>query len=160
MAAITIIFARQRRCRGGGEATAEGWGRLSFEMVLLRREDAFQADKAKGVHASYQWELSGPSGGDWWLILNDGTYRLGGGRIHNPNVVASDEDWVAMSNKTLKVSWAHLTGVLKIQTRTGIENKWFALTGRAVTLKVETRGTRHTALKRHPHVALLVRISY
>jgi len=70
-----------------------------------------------GVHASYQWELSGPNRGDWWLIVNDGTYKLGRGKIHNPSVtfVASDEDWVAMSNKTLNVSLAYLTGRLKIQ---------------------------------------------
>ena len=87
------------------------------QQALDKRQDAFQPDKAKGVHASYQWELSGPNGGDWWLIVNDGTYKMGRGKIHNPNVtfVASDEDWVAMSNKTLKVSWAYLTGRLKIQ---------------------------------------------
>jgi putative sterol carrier protein len=84
---------------------------------LDKRQDAFQGDKAKGVHASYQWELSGPNGGDWWLIVNDGTYTIGRGKIHNPSVtfVASDEDWVAMSNKTLNVSLAYLTGRLKIQ---------------------------------------------
>ena len=87
------------------------------QEALDKRQDAFQADKAKGVHASYQWELSGPNGGDWWLVVNDGTYKTGSGKIHNPNVtfVASDEDWVAMSNKTLKVSLAYLTGRLKIQ---------------------------------------------
>ena len=87
------------------------------QQALDKRQDAFQADKAKGVHASYQWELSGPNGGDWWLIVNDGTYTMGRGKIHNPNVtfVASDEDWVAMSNKTLNVPLAYLTGRLKIQ---------------------------------------------
>jgi len=90
---------------------------LRTEQALDKRQDAFQGDKAKGVYASYQWELSGPNGGDWWLIVNDGTYKTGKGKIHNPNVtfVASDEDWVAMSNKTLNVSWAYLTGRLKIQ---------------------------------------------
>ena len=92
------------------------------QQALNKRQDAFQADKAKGVHASYQWELSGPSGGDWWLIVNDGTYKMGKGKIDNPNVtfVASDEDWVAMSNKTLNVSWAYLTGRLKIQGSHGL----------------------------------------
>ena len=87
------------------------------QQALDKRQDAFQADKAKGVHASYQWELSGPNGGEWWLSVNDGTYKTGMGKIDNPNVtfVASDEDWVAMSNKTLKVPWAYLTGRLKIQ---------------------------------------------
>jgi putative sterol carrier protein len=87
------------------------------QEALDKRQDAFQADKAKGVHASYQWELSGPNGGEWWVSVNDGTYKMGRGKIDNPNVTfaASDEDWVAMSNKTLKVQWAYLTGRLKIQ---------------------------------------------
>ena len=87
------------------------------QQALDKRQDAFQADKAKGVHASYQWELTGPNGGDWWLIVNNGTYTMGRGKIHNPNVtfVATDEDWVAMSNKTLNVPLAYVTGRLKIQ---------------------------------------------
>ena len=62
------------------------------QQALDKRQDAFEADKAKGVQASYQWELSGPNGGDWWLIVTDGTYKMGRGKIHNPNVtfVASD----------------------------------------------------------------------
>ena len=101
--------AQHRRTNGQHNSTPQ--------QALDKRQDAFQGDKAKGVHASYQWELSGPNGGDWWLIVNDGTYTMGRGKIHTPNVtfVASDEDWVAMSNKTLNVSLAYLTGRLKIQ---------------------------------------------
>ena len=86
------------------------------QQALDKRQDAFQADKAKGVHASYQWELSGPNGGHWWLIVNDGTYKTGSGEIYNPNVtfVASHQYWVAMSNKTLNVSWTYVTGRFNI----------------------------------------------
>jgi putative sterol carrier protein len=102
------------------QAQQQGTGRQhnsTPQQALDKRQDSFQGDKAKGVHASYQWELSGPNGGDWWLIVNDGAYTVGRGKIHNPSVtfVASDEDWVAMSNKTLNVSLAYLTGRLKIQ---------------------------------------------
>ncbi|HZR04324.1 MAG TPA: SCP2 sterol-binding domain-containing protein [Candidatus Udaeobacter sp.] len=87
------------------------------QQALDKRQDAFRADKAKGVHATYQWKLSGPNGGEWWLNVNDGTYKMGRGKIANPNVTfaATDQDWVAMSNKTLNVQWAYLTGRLKIQ---------------------------------------------
>ena len=85
------------------------------QQALDKRQAAFQADKAKGVHASYQWELSGPNGGEWWLSVDDGTYKTGRGKINNPNVTfaASDEDWVAMSNKTLKVPVGILEWPLK-----------------------------------------------
>jgi putative sterol carrier protein len=104
-------------CAGTLYATPSSQQNVTPQQALDKRQDAFQADKAKGVHATYQWKLSGPNGGDWWLSVNDGTYKMGRGEIDKPNVTfaASDEDWVAMSNKTLKVQWAYLTGRLKIQ---------------------------------------------
>jgi putative sterol carrier protein len=104
-------------CTGALYATPSRPQNSTPQQALDKRQDAFQADKAKGVHATYQWELSGPNGGEWWLSVNDGTYKTGRGKINNPDVTfaASDEDWVAMSNKTLKVPWAYLTGRLKIQ---------------------------------------------
>ena len=78
---------------------------------------SFQAQKAKGVHARYQWDLSGPNGGEWWIDVNDGTYKMGKGKIDNPSVtfVTSDKDWVALSNGTLGGKWAFFTGRLKIR---------------------------------------------
>jgi putative sterol carrier protein len=78
---------------------------------------SFRAEKAKGVHARYQWELTGPNGGQWWIDVNDGTFKMGRGKIDNPNVtfVTSDKDWVALSNGTLGGKWAFFTGRLKIR---------------------------------------------
>src|SRR5215211_2564060 len=59
---------------------------------------SFQPAKAKGVHVRYQWDLSGPNGGQWWIDVNDGTYKMGKGQIDHPNVTftTSDKDWVAI----------------------------------------------------------------
>ena len=104
-------------CAGPLDATTSRQQNSTLQQVMDKRRETFRADKARGVHASYQWELSGPNGGEWWLIINNGTYKAGWGKIDNPNVTfaASDKDWVAMSNNTIKVSWAYLTGRLKIQ---------------------------------------------
>jgi putative sterol carrier protein len=77
----------------------------------------FQANQAKGVHARYQWNLSGPQGGQWWIDVNDGKFKMGKGKIANPNVtfVAKDKDWVAVSNGQLGGTWAYMTGRLKIR---------------------------------------------
>lgn len=77
---------------------------------------SFQAQKAKGVHLKYQWQLSGPKGGEWWIEVNDGKYQMGRGRIDKPDVtfVATDKNWVALSNGTLGGKWAFFTGRLKI----------------------------------------------
>lgn len=79
--------------------------------------ESFRVEKAKGVHARYQFELSGPAGGEWWIDVQDGAFEMGKGRIDHPNVtfIASDKDWVALSNGKLGGTWAWLTGRLKIR---------------------------------------------
>ena len=86
---------------------------------------SFRADKAKGVHARYQWQLSGPNGGEWWIDVNDGTFKMGRGKIDNPSVtfITSDKDWVAMSNGKLKGTWAYVTGRLKVRGSQSLARK-------------------------------------
>jgi putative sterol carrier protein len=78
---------------------------------------SFQPAKAKDVHARYQWDLSGPNGGQWWIEVNDGTYKMGKGKISNPTVTftAKDKDWVAICHDQLSGTWAYLTGRLKVR---------------------------------------------
>ncbi len=93
--------------------------------VFNGMRQSFRADKAKGVHARYQWRLSGSSGGEWWIDVNDGTFKMGRGKIGNPSVtfITSDKDWVAMSNGKLKGTWAYLTGRLKVRGSQSIARK-------------------------------------
>ena len=114
---VTSVAILVMLCASTLDATPGRQQNSTPQQAVSNRQEAFQPDKARGVHASYQWELTGPNGGEWWLIVNDGTYKTGRGKIDNPNVTfaAKDEDWVAMSNRTLQVSWAYLTGRLKIQ---------------------------------------------
>lgn len=77
---------------------------------------SFRADKASGVHARYQFELAGANGGRWWIEVNERKVKMGRGTIPRPDVtlVATDKDWVALSNGHLSGVWAVLTGRLKI----------------------------------------------
>ncbi|MEY2539998.1 MAG: hypothetical protein QOG67_3738 [Verrucomicrobiota bacterium] len=86
------------------------------QQVFDGMRGSFLPDKAKGVQARYQFDLSGPNGGRWWIEVNDGKCRIERGTIHNPGVtfLASDRDWVALSNGKLPGFWAYLTGRLKI----------------------------------------------
>jgi putative sterol carrier protein len=79
--------------------------------------ESFCAEKAIGIHARYQFELSGPAGGRWWIEVSDGTFKMGRGKVSNPNVtfITSDKDWVALSNGHLPGVWATLTGRLTIR---------------------------------------------
>src|SRR6266496_3141288 len=95
------------------------------QQVFDGMRQSFQANKAKGVHARYQWELSGPNGGQWWIDVNDGMYKMGKGKIDHPNVtfVAKDKDWVAVSNGQLGGTWAYMTGRLKIRGDQAVAKK-------------------------------------
>src|ERR1700720_1941916 len=95
------------------------------QQVFDGMRKSFRAEKAKGVRARYQWELSGPNGGEWWIEVNDGTFKMGRGKIGNPAVtfITSDNDWVAMSNGKLKGSWAFMTGRLKVRGSQSIARK-------------------------------------
>lgn len=95
------------------------------QEVFDSMRGSFQQAKAKGVHARYQWDLSGPQGGQWWIDVDDGKYKMGKGKIDNPNVtfVAKDKDWVAISNGQMGGTWAYLTGRLKIRGDQGIARK-------------------------------------
>ena len=86
-------------------------------QVFDGMQKSFKADKAKGVHASYQWNISGPDGGTWHVVVNDGKCEMGTGATPNPDVLftVSDKDWVAISNDQLSGSWAFITGRLKIK---------------------------------------------
>ena len=57
--------------------------------------------------------------------MNGGKYKMGKGKINNPNVtfVAKDKDWVAVSNGKLGGTWAYMTGRLKIRGDQGLARK-------------------------------------
>jgi putative sterol carrier protein len=87
------------------------------QQVFDGMQKSFNAEKAKGVTASYQWNISGPDGGNWFIVVTDGKCQMGKGTTPNPDVTftVSDKDWVAISNDDLSGSWAYLTGRLKIK---------------------------------------------
>ena len=110
---------------GFTNATASEKPNSTPQDVFDGMKQSFRADKAKGVHARYQWQLSGPNGGDWWIDVNDGTFKMGRGKIDNPSVtfITSDKDWVAMSNGKLKGTWAFVTGRLKVRGSQSLARK-------------------------------------
>ena len=110
---------------GAVRAASEEPSSSTPQQVFDGMRQSFQANKANGVHARYQWELSGPNGGEWWIDVNDGTYKMGKGKIDNPSVtfITSDADWVAMSIGKLKGTWAFMTGRLKVRGSQAVARK-------------------------------------
>jgi len=102
---------------GGMTAAAREPSDSTPQQVFDGMRNSFRAEKAKGLRVRYQFNLSGPEGGDWFIDVYDGRFRMSRGGIQNPNVtfIASDRDWVALSNGKLNGPWAFLTGRLKIR---------------------------------------------
>jgi putative sterol carrier protein len=95
------------------------------QQVFDAMRGSFQPTKAKGVHVSYQWDLSGPNGGQWWIQVNDGSYKMGKGKIPDPSVtfIATAKDWVAICHDQLSGTWAYMTGRLKVRGDQGTARK-------------------------------------
>src|ERR1043166_1100759 len=102
---------------GGPGAVAKTLGNDTIpQQVFDGMKQSFVPSRAKGVHARYQFDLSGPNGGLWGIEVKDAKCRFGRARLHDPGVtfLATDRDWVALSNGTLSGLWAFVTGRLKI----------------------------------------------
>ena len=122
---IRIGFLAVTFCLGVTIAVAADDAHATPQEVFDGMRGSFQAAKAKGVHARYQWDLSGPNGGQWWIDVEDGNYKMGKGKIDNPTVtfVTSDKDWVAISSHQLSGTWAYMTGRFKVRGDQGVARK-------------------------------------
>lgn len=110
---------------GAASAVAASNTDSTPQQIFDSMRNSFQPAKAKGVHARYQWDLSGPNGGQWWIDVDNGTYKMGKGKIPNPSVtfMATDKDWVAICHDQMSGTWAYLTGRLKVRGDQNVARK-------------------------------------
>ena len=93
-----------------GEASA-------VARVFARMPDAFDASAAQGVAVVFQFEISGPQGGAWQAVIQDGACTVAQGAHDNPTttIQMGDEDFLAMISGQLNPMTAYTSGKLKIQ---------------------------------------------
>lgn len=113
---------------------------LSMMLLYL----AFLPDAAKSVDAVYEFDLSGPGGGVFTVIVRDGDCRIKVGRTEDqPDVVYDMEasTWLAMTQGRATGDEAVLLGKLRIRGDVSLGrkfNEFFAPAGEAaVTLAAE-----------------------
>ena len=99
------------------------------DMVFEQAITYFQADKAQGVNATFQWDLSGDQAGQWWIKVADGQATSGKGTAENPNVtlLADARDWVKISLGQMDPTAAFMQGKLKIKGDMGLALKFQSL---------------------------------
>jgi len=76
----------------------------------------FVANAAKGVKATFQFELSGDGGGTYHVVVDDGTMQVVEGASPTPNatIKMSGNDYVKMVNGKLSGTMAFMKGQMKV----------------------------------------------
>ncbi len=83
--------------------------------VFIKMPEVFNADAAQGLNAVFQFEITGDEGGNWNIVINDGTCEIAEGVHDAPTVTLtmSAETWLGMINKEINGMQAFMGGQLK-----------------------------------------------
>ena len=87
------------------------------------------ADAAKGMNSTIQFNLSGDSGGQWYVAIKDGKAEVSKGTAASPNVTLAmtAQDYVDMILGKLNGQMAFMSGKLKISGDMGLAMKMQSL---------------------------------
>ena len=99
-----------------GEATGGGGGSIDVKGVFAKMPSVFNAAAAAGKEVSFQFNISGPAGGDWFVAVKDGTCSVTTGKGDNPTTTIgmADTDFVDLITGKLDGMKAFSAGKLKV----------------------------------------------
>ncbi|MGB8683321.1 MAG: SCP2 sterol-binding domain-containing protein [Candidatus Binatus sp.] len=82
----------------------------------------FNKDAAKGLNATYQFDLSGDNGGKWNVVINNETCTVNEGPAASPSITISmtAQDYVDMTTGKLNGQVAFMSGKLRIAGDMGL----------------------------------------
>jgi putative sterol carrier protein len=109
-------------------------------MAMTREEIAqlfpellthFVPEKAEGINAAIQVDLSGDNGGLYWLKIQDKQATIGEGKVEKPKMTvrATADDFAALAQGTIDPIQAFMRGRIKVQGDMGLALKFLMMFG-------------------------------
>src|SRR6059058_5374318 len=102
--------------------------------IFAEMPNQLDANAAKGVNATIQFNLAGDNGGQWYVTIKDGKAEVTKGTASSPNMTLSmsASDYVDMILGKLNGQMAFMSGKLKISGDMGLAMKMQSLFKRPV----------------------------
>lgn len=99
--------------------------------VFTNMAARFNPEKAQGVDATIQFDLSGDNGGMYWLKIDNGTCTSGEGAVADPKltVSATGDAWYDIASGKANVMQAFMGGKLKVKGDMGLGMKLQSMFG-------------------------------
>ncbi len=93
----------------------------TFDLMASR----FKPEKAAGVSAVIQYEITGEGGGTWNATVKDGKCAVASGTAASPSLTLtlSGQDWLDMLAGKLSGQMAFMSGKLKLKGDMGLAMK-------------------------------------
>ncbi len=87
----------------------------SVQQIFSKMPEVFNANAAQGLDAVFQFDITGEGGGQWHVIIKDGSCQVSEGTHASPSVTLtmSGETWLGIVNKQLNGMQAFMSGQLK-----------------------------------------------
>ena len=89
----------------------------SIKEIFDNMASNFNADKAAGMKAVYQWDITGEGGGKYNADIADGNITVSEGEHASPNITITvgAQDWLDIINGKLDGQMAFMSGKLKVK---------------------------------------------